>query len=201
MSYSYNLAGGMTSETYPPSEAFPSGRIVTTAYDSVGRVASVSSSGTIYASNFTHAATGAVNSFKYGNERWEHTNFNSRLQPVEIGLGSNAGDSGLLRLSYDYGSVANNGNVMNQGIYIPGASWNQVYTYDSLNRLQNANEGGWYQTYGYDPYGYGNRAVIADERKSQTNGDSYQIKKVWGNFREFSSDLSCASAATSRTPC
>jgi RHS repeat-associated protein len=155
MSYGYNLANGMTSETYP------SGRVVTTFYDLTGRVETVSSGGTNYASAFTYTAAGAAKSLKYGNERWEHTNFNSRLQPLEIGLGSNASDSSQLRLIYDYGTTANNGNVLSQGIQVPGASWNQIYTYDSLNRLQNANEGGWNQTYGYDPYGYGNRAVIA----------------------------------------
>jgi YD repeat-containing protein len=42
MSYQYNLAGGMTSETYP------SNRVVMTEYDSAGRVAGVKKDATTY---------------------------------------------------------------------------------------------------------------------------------------------------------
>jgi len=44
MSYSYNLGGGLASQTYP------SGRVVSYAYDNGGRLSQVSSGATTYAS-------------------------------------------------------------------------------------------------------------------------------------------------------
>jgi YD repeat-containing protein len=102
MSYGYNLAGGMTSETYP------SGRVITTGYDSAGRVSAVNGQNTgeankTYASQFTYSAHGAVSAMALGNGLWEHTSFNSRLQPVQIGLGTSVADSSKLRLDYATG--------------------------------------------------------------------------------------------------
>jgi uncharacterized protein RhaS with RHS repeats len=172
MSYQYNLAGGMTSETYP------SGRVVITEYDSVGRIAGVKNQATSSywagsmssdaANRIQYAAHGAVSVMKLGNGKWEHTNFNSRLQPEQIGLGTSSTDSGTLRLDYTYSNSNpaihdNNGNVQTQRIVI-GSSLDvtQNYTYDALNRLKTANESSganWSQTYDYDRYG--NRCVIA----------------------------------------
>jgi len=41
-----------------------------------------------YAKNFTYNPAGAVTSMQLGNGRWESTQFNSRLQPTQIGLGA-----------------------------------------------------------------------------------------------------------------
>lgn len=157
MQYTYNLAGGLVSEKYPE------GRTVTTAYDTSGRVSQVSSGGTPYSSSLHYAAHGAVEYAQLGNGRWEHTAFNSRLQPLEIGLGVvDFTDSSLLRLTYGYGAATNNGNVLSQEIVTPGGTWTQSYTYDYANRLQTAGESGWVQTYSYDIYG--NRAVTEGYR-------------------------------------
>ena len=89
---------------------------------------------------------------------WEHTLFNARLQPTEIGLGTTAADSSKLKLEYSYGTTNNNGNVLTQKITIGANVINQSYTYDGVNRLGTAAEtGAWSQSYGYDQYG--NRAV------------------------------------------
>lgn len=37
-----------------------------------------------YAQNFTYNAAGAVAAMQLGNGRWEGTQFNSRLQPMQI---------------------------------------------------------------------------------------------------------------------
>jgi hypothetical protein len=66
------------------------------------------------AKNFTYTSAGAVSAMRLGNGRWENTTFNSRSQPVQIGLGTSATDQGLLKLNYDYGSTDNNGNVKSQ---------------------------------------------------------------------------------------
>jgi RHS repeat-associated protein len=90
----------------------------------------------------------------------------SRLQPIQICLGSSATSQNLLKLNFDYGGIDNNGNVKSQTITTPtvgnvaGFTATQNYTYDSLNRIKQANEvitgqptQGWQQTFVYDRYG------------------------------------------------
>ena len=165
--YGYNLASEMTTENYP------SGRQITTEYDTAGRAGGISARGFYYAGSspsdatnrIQYAAHGAVSVMALGNGKWEHTNFNNRLQPTQIGLGTSGTDSSILKLDYGYGTTTNNGNVMSQTITAPMAGGgnlvlNQTYTYDALNRLLSASETGsptWAQNYDYDRYG--NRAV------------------------------------------
>ena len=150
-SYGYNLAGGMTSETYP------SQRTVTTSYDAAGRINGVTGSGNkTYASSFTYSPHGAVQTMTLGNNLTETRQFNSRLQPTSIGLGS------LATFAYTYGTTNNNGNVLTHQIILPGLNVTQGYCYDRLNRLTGIYEpvvpgqcqtSGWSQTYDYDQYG------------------------------------------------
>lgn len=115
-----------------------------------------------YANTFTYNAAGSVTSMKLGNNLWESTLFNSRLQPYEIRLGTGTTSTAAydkLRLEYSYGS-ANNGNVQSQTITVPGLGqpFVQNYTYDALNRLASATETNngsqtWKQTYTFDRYG------------------------------------------------
>src|SRR5688572_17165451 len=109
-----------------------------------------------------------------GNGRWESTTFNSRLQPMQIALGATQGATNLLDLDFTYGTTANNGNVLSQTITVPsvgatsGFTAVQTYSYDSLNRLQQAYERPdgwtesnctsdptkcWKQTFTFDRYG------------------------------------------------
>lgn len=181
MSYDYHIDGRLKSEKYP------SGKIIETKYDAAGRVAGVQKQATgLYyvgatsnsADSIKYGAHGAVVEMKLGNGLWEHTNFNSRFQPTEIGLGSSRTDSSMLRLEYGYGLLVNgtpdptknNGNVRIQGISVPAEAeapartFTQSYTYDALNRLETAEEtnGGatnWKQAYTYDRYGNRNFAA------------------------------------------
>jgi len=166
MTYSYNRGGEMLTESYP------SGRVVATEYDSAGRIAGVRNQGSpvYYAgagatdamNRIQYAAHGAITAMKLGTGKWEHTSFNNRLQPTLIGLGTSSADSSILKLDYDYGTAANNGNVVSQRITAPGLTVNQCYGYDSLNRLLTAEErsGGtvcsgtqqWKQAFSYDRY-------------------------------------------------
>ena len=101
-----------------------------------------------------------MTSVQLGNGRWESTQFNNRLQPTQIALGTTQGATDLLKLEYGYGSTDNNGNVQLQKITVPGVAfpyW-QIYTYDELNRLKAAVETQnlsqtWRQTFTYDRYG------------------------------------------------
>jgi RHS repeat-associated protein len=162
--YGYNLAGALTRESYP------SGRVVATEYDTAGRVAGVKNAATgAYWAGATptdatnrlqYAAQGAVTAMKLGNGKWEHTTYNSRLQPTQIGLGTSSTDASLLKLDYGYGTTGNNGNLLSQTISIGATVMSQSYGYDALNRLQSATESGaWSQSYSYDRYG--NRAVTS----------------------------------------
>lgn len=168
MSAVYNKAGMMTSETYP------SGKVLETHYDGAGRVAGVKQAGAsgFFAGAGSSDATnrlqytphGAVSAMRLGNGLWEHANFNSRLQPTQIGLGTTSTTSGVLQLDYGYGaSSSNNGNITSQTITAPTTAGpnlvlTQSYSYDQVNRLLTASEGAnWTQTYDYDQYG--NRAV------------------------------------------
>jgi len=169
-SYGYDLASEMTSETYP------SGRVVQTEYDAAGRIAGVRNQGapSYYAGStatdatnrIQYSAHGAVSAMKLGNGKWEHTNFNSRFQPTQIGLGTSSADSSMLELDYGFGTTSNNGNVLSQRIIAGtgGMDVTQNYSYDALNRLGSATEvrtsdgsQQWQQTYDYDRYG--NRAI------------------------------------------
>jgi RHS repeat-associated protein len=165
-SYGYNVAGEMTSETYP------SGKVVQMDYDAAGRLSGVKNqaSGLYYAggagtdvlNQIQYASHGAVSAMKLGNGKWEHSTFNSRLQPTQIGLGASSADSSVLKLDYDYGTTSDNGNVLTQTISIGLTVMSQSYFYDALNRLSSATETfnsalQWQQNFDYDRFG--NRAV------------------------------------------
>lgn len=164
ISYGYDLAGTLTRESYP------SGRVVLTGTDAAGRIAGVKDQAAAgyyvggaasdAANRLGYAAQGAVSVMRLGNGKWEHTNYNSRLQPTQIGLGTSSTDSSLLKLDYGYGTTSNNGNLLSQTITIGATVMSQSYGYDTLNRLQSATESGaWSQSYAYDRYG--NRAVTS----------------------------------------
>lgn len=163
MSYGYNRADNKTSVTYP------SGRVISTEYDTAGRMAGVrdQQSGLYYAgavgtdntNRMKYAAHGGVSVMKLGNNLWEHVDFNSRFQSTEIGLGTSSTDSSRLRLTYNYGTTNNNGNVQSVSYLGGGLSYTQTFGYDQLNRLTTSVESGasWSQTNKYDRYG--NRAI------------------------------------------
>ncbi|HEV2864838.1 MAG TPA: RHS repeat-associated core domain-containing protein [Pyrinomonadaceae bacterium] len=176
-SYVYDAAGNLTSETYP------SGRVVRTEYDGAGRVAGVrNQAGSYYAgaaptdaqNRIAYTASGAVSAMRLGNGLWERTQYNSRLQITQLGLGASQTDSGKLLLNYGYGTTNNNGNLLSQSITIQGSlALTQTYTYDKLNRLETAHENNdstpcldlngapadcWRQKYDYDRFG--NRTLL-----------------------------------------
>ncbi|MGQ0540692.1 MAG: RHS repeat domain-containing protein [Blastocatellia bacterium] len=172
MTYSYNLAGALIEQKYP------SGRVVKNVLESDGDLSMVQSKKTAnsgyfnYAKHFSYAASGAVTSLQLGNGRWELTQFNSRLQPTQIALGTVQNGTDKLDLDFGYGTTQNNGNVLSQTITVPTVGSHagfvavQTYTYDSLNRLKSADEKPfgwtecttdptkcWKQTFTFDRYG------------------------------------------------
>jgi RHS repeat-associated protein len=183
LSYGYDLAGHLTSETYP------SGRVVTTNYDAMGRLSEVRDAAKVYANSFSYEAHGGPRSLRLGNNLWEHINYNSRQQPVQMGLGSASTNSTVLQIDYTYGvrvggvldTTKNNGNLESQTVTVPtigtatGFAATQRYEYDQLNRLILAQENSgaaWKQTFTYDRYG--NRRFDA----AQTNLPSPLVDPV-----------------------
>jgi RHS repeat-associated protein len=169
--YGYNLSGMLVSETYP------SGRVVTNQFEVDGDLAQVNGSfqgaNKTYVGNFAYTSAGAIGAMQLGNGRWENTVFNSRLQPVQIGLGSSQNAQDLWKVNYDYGQADNNGNVKSQQITVPSQfTAIQNYTYDSLNRVKSANETisnsqTWKQTFSFDRYG--NRKFDANQTTTLGN--------------------------------
>jgi hypothetical protein len=83
----------------------------------------------------------------------------STQSPTQIGLGNSQTTQDLWKVNYDYGTTDNNGNVKGQTITVPSQfTAIQNYSYDSLNRLKQANETisgsqTWKQTFTFDRYG------------------------------------------------
>ncbi len=163
-SYSYTISGALTEQTYPD------GRRVKSVLNNDGSLSQIQSKKNsdsgywTYANNFTYTSAGTIAAVRLGNGHWESTNYNSRLQPSSIALGSTQNAADLLKLDYNYGTTQNNGNVLNQQITVPSAGGDpgftatQNYSYDSLNRLYDTAEiitgvQTWKQTFIYDRFG------------------------------------------------
>jgi RHS repeat-associated protein len=150
-SYTYNLAGGLETVTYPSKTAAPSSGLgVRTCYDPAGRPNQVAnaSTGAAHASAVQYAAHGAVKQMTLGNGLVETAGYNSRLQITSLSVGS------ALSLTLDYGSGGNNGNLLSQTVNAGGQVFSQSYAYDNVNRVQMAAEGAtWSRSFGYDAYG------------------------------------------------
>lgn len=154
MAYTYDIAGNLKTETYP------SGTVITTDYDAIGRLNKVSGpNNKVYAESFSYAAHGAVTEMKLGNGLWEHNTYNARLQVTAMGLGSSA-NSSVVSIENTFSSTNNNGDILNQAIIVGKGTGGQItmtqtFTYDSIDRLKTAGESGnaWSQTYSYDRFG------------------------------------------------
>jgi RHS repeat-associated protein len=159
--YQYNQAGAMDTIQYP------SGRTITTCYDTAGRPVTLSGvkSGTpnaTYVQNAHYGPHSGAMSLALGNGLTESTTYNNRLQIYTITAGS------LLTLTNGYGPPANNnGNLVSQSIYDGTTTHTQNYTYDYADRLLTATEGStWSQNYLYDEFG--NRALKATSSDPST---------------------------------
>jgi RHS repeat-associated protein len=182
MSYGYNYGGAMTSETYP------SGRIVTYAFDDGARLSQVSSGNTVYANQFDYSTTqGLLKSVTLGNSAVESYDYNSRLQLKSLDL-SRSGTQ-IQHYDYKYGVYDPNANTLDEtkntgqiarieGFITTTKQWQQNFEYDSLGRLKSGREfrgdnGGqsWLVSYSYDVFG--NRYL----QQSQNSGNP--INQHW----------------------
>lgn len=183
MEYTYDLSGSVKTAKYP------SGKVISNQYDAAGKLSGTRNlngdfycgSGPNGVNRVKYTPFGSVEALHLGNGKWEHSVYNSRLRPVEMGLGNTSTDSSIFKLEYKYGVRVNNqndltqdnGNIERQIITVPGvASFTQNYTYDNLNRLDSAkeikNEANeiWRQGFIYDRFG--NRSVDQDPGRTST---------------------------------
>lgn len=168
LSYTYNLAGLLATETYPTN------RVLTHSYDNAGRLSQISDGTTTFAASLTYAPSGAQLSETWGNGAVRSVAYNNALQVSQIKLKQSSGGSELQRYDYLYGQVTqsngsvdkskNTGQIGRIDGIINGAStkeWEQRYSYDELGRLSIASEyqqgtgsnPSWKQEFTYDRYG------------------------------------------------
>lgn len=143
LSYAYNLAGQLTSETYP------SGKTVNYNYDANGRLANIADTSRTYLNNLQYQGKGnALSSLTAGNGTTQTFSLNDRLQMNNQTL--SRGAEVLQKYDYGYGQIDQNGNLdltKNNGqlskveSYIGTAKqWTQKFNYDSLGRLSESKE-------------------------------------------------------------
>lgn len=171
--YGYNIAGWLTSQTYP------SGKVVSYSFDEVARLISVKDTTDpqtpkTYISNLSYAAHGGMLGATFGNGTIETVGYNNRLQPTSLIL-SNAGAT-LQRYDYKYGQVdqgtgavdetKNNGQIGRiEGLIGSTRQWQQRYSYDSLGRLSTAGE------------------YLGDATLALTHQSNYSYDR-WGNRKQ-----------------
>jgi RHS repeat-associated protein len=148
--YAYNFDGSLAAITYP------SGRVVQYQTSGAGRpVSATDSAGPInYVSAATYFPNGALGQYGNGNSGITVTNsYNKRWQPIT--LSATASSQTLFNLSYDFhlGS-GDNGNVY-QIVNNRDGNRTQNFSYDELNRIQQAWTTGpsWGETFSIDPWG------------------------------------------------
>jgi RHS repeat-associated protein len=168
LSYTYNLAGLLATETYPTN------RVLTHSYDDAGRLSQISDGTTTFASSLRYAPTRALLSETWGNGAVRSVAYNSALQVSQIKLKQSSSGSELQRYDYLYGQVTqsngsvdkskNTGQVGRIDGIINGSAtkeWEQRYSYDELGRLSIASEyqqgtgsnPSWKQEFTYDRFG------------------------------------------------
>ena len=142
--YAYDLAGGLVSQRYP------SGRVVSYGYDAAGRLLSVGSGGTAYASSMSYTPFGALESLSFGNGAvYSMAYSESRLQLSSISLAQGGGV--LQKYEYRYGQVdmatgevdgtKNTGQLARiESTVGAQRQWQQRFSYDTLGRLSSAGE-------------------------------------------------------------
>jgi RHS repeat-associated protein len=157
VSATYDLAGDLTSLTYP------SGRVVNFTYNGASRPTKATFINAApvaydYLSSATYAPNGAPATMAFGNGLTETSTYNKRFQPLNQQVASSV-ITPLYR-SYSFYDLAghNNGNVASiTDNLAPGRTQN--FTYDNLNRIFTAKTFAtsgldcWAQQFGYDAWG------------------------------------------------
>jgi RHS repeat-associated protein len=200
VSAAYNVAGALTSETYP------SGRAVAYTFDGAGRTSSVTGNlgdGTnrTYSTGIIYSSLGGMAKEQFGTTTpiYNKLFYNSRGQLSEIRESTSytwAGDTswnrGAIINHYSFqcwgacNGTDNNGNLKKQEVYVPEndqvtsyKTWYQQYSYDSLNRFTQVNEYtgnpslDWQQKYIIDRYG--NRTIDVNNTSANIPRPAFNV--------------------------
>jgi RHS repeat-associated protein len=161
----YDLAGEMTSLTYPDgrvvTQSFSQGHLTNVSYNSWnGQAVNYN-----YLASASYAPSGLLQSMAYGNGTTGTYSWNNRWQPTETAVQMTA--TGINQTVYDthycYGPAdsrgcgangADNGNILS-ALSLLGSAYSQGFGYDNLNRLTSFNNGAdtMAQTFSYDAWG------------------------------------------------
>lgn len=150
--YQYNEEGDVTSLTYP------SGRVVSQSYDSVGRLASIASGSTTYLNETTYNTDFQPAGFNYGNGVTASFTYSPDRKQLTALSWSKSGTT-LFGQSYAMNTSGANDNEITAITDSVDSGRNMTYTYDSLNRLTSAVSQGsisypqWGLSFSYDRYG------------------------------------------------
>jgi RHS repeat-associated protein len=146
VNYAYNQDGSLNTLTYP------SGDVVTYTVGGAGRVTRVADSTNNFVTSATYAPPGLLTGMTSGTGIVTSNIYNDRLQPVLLSAGV-TGQNPVFSLCYDFHlhvafnnspcslpayATGDNGNVF-QVLNNVDSTRSAVYTYDSLNRLAQAN--------------------------------------------------------------
>lgn len=144
LEYTYNLAGQLTSETYP------SGRIVANSFDANGRLAGIADASRTYLGGLQYQGNGgSLSSMTFGNGTTQTMTLNDRLQFSQQEL--KRGSETLEKYVYNYGQIdvnngsitanSNNGELAKVESWIGSTKqWEQRFGYDQLGRLSESRE-------------------------------------------------------------
>ncbi|MBK9438867.1 MAG: RHS repeat protein [Chloracidobacterium sp.] len=144
LEYGYNIAGQITSETYP------SGKVVSTSYDAKGRLSGIADQSRTYLSGLAFQGTGgSMSAMNFGNGTSESFILNERFQMTNQTLSK--GSEVLQKYDYSYGTTdlstgnmtasKNNGQLAKIESYIgTSKQWSQRFGYDELGRLSESRE-------------------------------------------------------------
>ena len=182
--YQYNLAGEVSSLTYP------SNRVVQKSYDVIGRLSSLSSGTTTYANSFSYNSSFYATNFTLGNGVAAIVGYSpDRLQLQSLKF---TGSSTVFNATYSRSQNGGNNGQITSVTDSVDSGRNITYTYDALDRLSTAVTTGstnypkWGLSWTYDRYGnrtsqtvtagnaYANSvAVNPATNRITTNGYSY----------------------------
>jgi RHS repeat-associated protein len=183
------------------SETYPSGRVVSYAFDDGARLSQVSSGSTVYANQFDYSSSqGLLKSVTLGNGAVESYGYNSRLQMKSIDLAKSG--TQIQHYDYKYGvydpatntldETKNNGQIAQiEGLIGTQKQWQQRFAYDLLGRLSSAREfrgdngaQSYLINYNYDLFGnrYQYQSQNSNNPFSQVWVESGQINQANNRF-------------------
>ncbi len=111
---------------------YPDGLLVKYTYDNLGRVATVSKTGTTYAS-FSYFTNDGIKGIQFGNGLVQNYTYDSLSRISSINVATSR--TTFLSLTYTYNKTQTVASVTGQ---VNGATVNEQYRYDPLGRLTNA---------------------------------------------------------------